>query len=629
MALISISDVSIAFGGHRLLDGVGFQLETGDRACLVGRNGEGKSTLLRLLNGELEPDEGSIVYAQGVTTAYLPQHVPPDIRGTVRTIVSSGMPPEKAHLDTGPQHIDRVLSLVKLDGSATFESLSGGLKRRTLLARALAGDPDVLLLDEPTNHLDIDSIEWLEGFLRRYAGTLLFVTHDRMFLRRLATRIVDLDRGQLNHWACDYDTFLRRKQDLLDDEAVQNRRFDRKLSKEEIWICQGIKARRTRNEGRVRALEEMRRTRADRREIVGTAKLQLQEAEQSGRLVIRANNVTFAYDADPVVKDLTATIMRGDKVGIIGPNGCGKTTLLRLLLGPHAATDEEKAAVRSKDVLDHRKFTFELTDNRPLGLQPRSGTVKRGTRIEVAYFDQHRHELDEQASVFENVGRGCESVNVNGRPRNVYGYLQEFLFTPDRARTPVLALSGGERNRLLLARLFAQPANLLVMDEPTNDLDAETLALLEERLVEYSGTLLLVSHDREFLNNVVTSTLVFEDAGAVREYVGGYDDWLRQRPRTAHRTAPPKRTAQPHRRTPKPRRLTYKENKELLALPAKIEALETEQEQLHALLADPATYRETGTEVAGAVERTKELEQALHEVYARWEELEAIKASDQ
>jgi len=627
MALISISNVSIAFGGHPLLDGVDFQLQAGDRACLVGRNGEGKSTLLRLLNGEVDPDEGNIVYAQGATTAYLPQHVPADIHGPVRGIVSTGIPPRTAHLEenAGGQLVDRALSLCKLDGDATFDSLSGGLKRRTLLARAIVGNPDVLLLDEPTNHLDIGSIEWLEGFLKRYPGTLLFVTHDRMFLRRLATRIVDLDRGQLNHWSCDYDTFLRRKQALLDDEAVQNRRFDEKLSKEEVWIRQGIKARRTRNEGRVRALEEMRRSRAERRNTVGTARLRLQEAEQSGRLVIKAKGVTFGYDDTPVVKDLTTTIMRGDKVGIIGPNGCGKTTLLRVLLGPHAATEQEKAASRAKDVLDHRTFTFELTDKRPVGLQPQNGTIRHGTRIEVAYFDQHRHKLDAQASVFDNVGRGRESIVINGRSRSVYGYLQEFLFTPDRAKTPVFALSGGERNRLLLAKLFALPSNVLVMDEPTNDLDAETLALLEERLVEYSGTLLLVSHDREFLNNVVTSTLVFEELGVVSEYVGGYDDWLRQRPQPERADPEPERKTRERRRPPQPRRLTYRENKELLALPVRIEALETESEKLHAFLADPATYRDAPEEVTAAVERVKALEQELHDAYARWEELEAVR----
>ena len=626
MAIISVSTISIAFGGQPLLEGVDFQLESRDRACLVGRNGEGKSTLLRLLNREIEPDEGSIVFGEGITTAYLPQHVPPDIHGTVCGIVAAGVPEKMARdeANAGPRQVERVLSLVKLDGNATFESLSGGLKRRTLLARALVANPDVLLLDEPTNHLDIDAIEWLEGFLKRYAGTLLFVTHDRMFLRRLATRIVDLDRGKLVHWPCDYDTFLRRKQDILDDETVQNRRFDRKLSKEEIWIRQGIKARRTRNEGRVRALEEMRGMRQARRTVVGTAKIQLQEAERSGQVVIKAHHVTFGYHGNPVVKDLTTTIMRGDKVGFIGPNGCGKTTLLRLLLGPHAATKEEKAAGKSRDVLDHRTFTFELTDTRTLGLQPQSGTIKHGTRIEVAYFDQHRHTLDEHASVFANVGRGSESVVINGHPRNVYGYLQDFLFAPDRARTPVSALSGGERNRLLLAKLFTQPANLLVMDEPTNDLDAETLALLEEKLVEYSGTLLLVSHDREFLNNVVTSTVVFEGAGMFREYVGGYDDWLRQRPRPIP-SEPATRRASTRPRPPQPRRLTYKENRELLGLPAKIEALDAEQEKLHAFLADPSTYREAGPEIAGAVERVKEVEETLKGIYARWEALEAIK----
>ena len=621
MALISLKNVSIRFGGQHVLDNIEFMLEAKDRACLVGRNGEGKSTLLRLMNGDLEPDSGSIVYAKDVKVAYLPQHMPQNLTGTIREIVVGGLSGRPAPGGgSAPDLVQRVLSLVKLEGGSTFDSLSGGLKRRALLAKALVANPDVLLLDEPTNHLDIESIEWLEGFLRRYPGTLLFVTHDRMFLRRLAQRIVDLDRGGLSDWRCDYDTFLGRKDDQLQDEAARNLRFDKKLTKEEVWIRQGIKARRTRDEGRVRALKEMRNKREARRTALGIAKLQLQEAGVSGKLVVKAQNVVFAYNGDPVINELTTTIIRGDKVGIIGPNGCGKTTLLRLLLGPHAATDD--TANQRPERLDHRTFTFELSNQHEAGLQPQTGTIRRGTRLEVAYFDQHRHELDEQATVFDNVANGSDTVVINGQQRNLFGYLQDFLFTPDRTKTPIHVLSGGERNRLLLAKLFAQPANLLVMDEPTNDLDAETLALLEERLVEYSGTLLLVSHDREFLNNVVTSTLVFEEPARVHEYVGGYDDWLRQRPSKSVPTDTRKVTSGAATRT---RRLTYAENRELGRLPEEIEKLETEQAELHRMLADAKTYQQPGREIAETINRMKGLEQALLEAYERWEALEAIK----
>jgi len=621
MALISLKNVSIRFGSQPVLDGIDFILEPKDKACLVGRNGEGKSTLLRIINGDVKPDSGSIVYAQGIKVAYLPQDVPHDLTGVVRDIVAKGVEEDGPgpYNESTPDNINRVLSFLKLDEKSKFETLSGGLKRRALLARALVSNPDVLLLDEPTNHLDINSIEWLEGFLKRYVGTLLFVTHDRMFLRRLANRIVDLDRGQLNDWRCDYDTFLRRKDDLLQDEAVRNQKLDKKLSKEEVWIRQGIKARRTRDEGRVRELKDLRRQRERRRSALGAANLQLQEAGTSGQLVIKAQNAVFAYDGEPVIKDLTTTIMRGDKVGVIGPNGCGKTTLLRLLLGPYAAVEE---TTNQPEKLDHRIFTFELTDRRQAGLQPQSGTIRRGTRLEMAYFDQHRHELDERATVFDNIAGGSDTVVINGQPRNLFGYLQDFLFSPDRARTPIHVLSGGERNRLLLARLFSQPANLIVMDEPTNDLDADTLMLLEERLVEFSGTLLLVSHDREFLNNVVTSTLAFDEPACVREYVGGYDDWLRQRPSKGVQVEEKREKRATAARS---RRLTYAENRELGRLPDDIEKLETEQAELHTTLADPKTYQQAGPEIGEAIKRMKEVEKALEKAYQRWEILESIK----
>ena len=619
MVIASLTNVSISFGADPVLDGVELLVRDGDRACLVGRNGEGKSTLLRLLSGELTPDEGAVTLPAGSRVAYLPQNVPHELRGPVRDIVTRSVAAVvgPAATSAGPPAIERALSLVKLCGDERFEALSGGLKRRALLAAALACTPDLLLLDEPTNHLDIDSIEWLEGFLKRGKQTFLFVTHDRMFLRRLATRIIDLDRGRLNGWTCDYDTFLRRKGELLNDEAAQNARLDKKLSREEVWIRQGIKARRTRDEGRVRALMELRHLRAARRTIAGPANLRLQEAGASGNVVVKAKGVTFAYGSAPVVRDVTTTILRGDRVGIIGPNGCGKTTLLRLLLGPHAKGADEATPER----IDHRFSAVEATDKRSRGLQPQAGTIKRGTRLEVAYFDQHRAVLDRDASVFDNIAGGADTICIDGRSRNVYGYLQEFMFAPDRARSPVSTLSGGERNRLLLAKLFSRPANLLVMDEPTNDLDTETLDLLEERLVAFNGTLLLVSHDREFLNNVVTSTLVFEGDGRVAEYVGGYDDWVRQRrsPPTAARPVPPRRAR------PRVRKLTYREGMELAELPQRIERVETEQAELQAVVSAPAFYRRSREEITGSFERLTALDADLAQAYVRWEELEAIK----
>ncbi len=628
MALLDLHDVSVAFGGPVLLDGISLQLEVGDRLCLMGRNGSGKSTLLKLLGGEIMPDGGDISRQQGLKAAMVSQDIPRGLAGTVFDLVAGGMGNaagllaeyhqvghllatdggeanlkrlehlQKALEDEGGwnlhQEVERVLGRLSLDPDARFESLSGGTKRRVLLARALVANPDILLLDEPTNHLDIDTIIWLEEFLVKNVKTFLFVTHDRSFARRLANRVAELDRGKLYAFSCSYDAFTERREALLEAEITRQALFDKKLAQEEVWVRQGIKARRTRNEGRVRALKKLRTERRERRERLGPAKMQLQDAERSGRLVVEAEAASFAYDGRPVIKNLTTTIIRGDRVGIIGPNGSGKTTLLRLLLGE---------------------------------LQPLQGEVRPGSRREVIYFDQLREQLDLDRTVLENVGEGNDTLTINGKPRHIIGYLQDFLFTPERARTPVRILSGGERNRLLLAKLFTRPSNVLVMDEPTNDLDAETLELLEELLMEYSGTLLLVSHDREFLNNVVTSTLVLTGDGEVREYVGGYDDWLRQSAADASSATPavPAVAAKPRKQAERPRKLTFKEERELETLPELIGKLEEEQAALHLRLADPDFYRTAGGEVAKLNGRLAELATELEEAYRRWEELEAIR----
>jgi ATP-binding cassette subfamily F protein uup len=604
MALISVTDLTIGFRGPPLLDGVSCQIEPAQRIALLGRNGAGKTTLLRILSGQVAPDHGQVTLAPGARIALLPQDVPRDMAGAVREIVATGLGDALHDHDTAwraEQQLDRILSDMQLDGSARFETLSSGMKRRVLLARALVSAPEVLLLDEPTNHLDLDAITWLEEFLTRLSTTLVFVTHDRMFLRKLATRILEIDRGRLFDWSCDYDTFLVRKEDLLAAEEKQNALFDKKLAEEETWIRTGIKARRTRNEGRVRALEKMRRDRADRRGSGGTVRLAIQEAERSGRLVAELEDVLFSYGDRPIVRGFSTLILRGDKVGVFGPNGAGKTTLLRLLLGK---------------------------------LQPNSGTARLGTNLQVAYFDQLREQLREDASVQENVGDGYDNVTVDGKPRHVLGYLQEFLFSPDRARTKVEFLSGGECNRVLLAKLFAKPANVIVMDEPTNDLDAETLELLEDRLVQFQGTLLVVSHDRAFLNNVVTSSIVFEEGG-VKEYVGGYDDWLRQRRQVEHGktqagsddSSSPKGVATSAKKTTGgKRRLTYKEREELRKLPATIERLESDVATLHAEMAQPEFYKQSGEHIAQRQAHLKDLEAELSATYARWQELEQCAA---
>ena len=603
MALISMRDVSVSFGGAALLDHANLQIEHGERVCLLGRNGVGKSTLMRLLYGELTPDEGEITRQQGLRLGLLPQEVPQGLTGSVSDIVAGGLDDSNITLLASDdnaewsrhQQVAKTVSRLNLDPDAQFVTLSAGLKRRVMLARGLVRDPDVLLLDEPTNHLDVEAIDWLEAFLLRCGGTLLLVTHDRMFLQKLATRIVELDRGNLIDWSCDYAHFQKRKQALIEAEAEQWVQFDKKLAREEAWIRQGVKARRTRNEGRVRVLERMRETRRARRELTGSVRMHAQEANRSGKLVIEAEAVSYSYPGEaPVIRGLSTLIMSGDKVGIIGPNGSGKTTLLRLLLGE---------------------------------LMPQEGRLSHGVRLEVAYFDQLRAQLDEDKSVLENVGEGNDVIVYNGKPRHIFGYLQDFLFSAERARSPVSILSGGERNRLLLARLFTKPSNVLVMDEPTNDLDMETLELLEELLVDYPGTLLLVSHDRTFLNNVVTSTLVLESEGRVGEYVGGYDDWLRQRqPAAASGTG--KAVTKAAKRRPRPERhlaLSYMEHRELEALPPHIETLEAEQADLYTSLSDPSFYRRPGPEIAGARARLDSLERELDEAYQRWETLEALR----
>jgi len=603
-----------------LLENVSLDIQKGQRICFLGRNGAGKSTFMKIIAGEIAPDSGEIITAPGVRVAYLPQDVPPGMTGSVFEIVAAGagaLGEKLAELrrliahggDAGriddlhhelDRHdgwkiqtaVERVLDRVRLNGELMFDALSGGMRRRVFLARALARQPHLLLLDEPTNHLDIESIAWLESFLLGEKITTLFVTHDRRLLRRLATRIIELDRGRLLDWSCDYETFLVRKQAVLDAEETQWARFDKKLSQEEVWIRRGIKARRTRNEGRVRALIKMRNERRKRRERSGTVSMTISTAQRSGDRALEAENVRFAYANAPIIVDLTITVMRGDRIGIIGPNGCGKTTLLNLLLGK---------------------------------VQPQQGTIRFGANLSPVYFDQLRAALSPEKTVWENVAAGGgDTVYVNGAAKHVITYLQDFLFTPDRAKCPVRQLSGGERNRLMLARMFTQPANLLVFDEPTNDLDAETLELLEEILFNYAGAVLVVSHDREFLNNVVTSTLVFEGNGVVKEYVGGYDDWQRMKasaePEKTPTAAVPKKQAAPREERQIVKKLSFKEARELESLPSRIEELERQLEELNARLADQAYFSKPGF-VTSSKERIVRIESELSAAYDTWEEL--------
>ena len=608
-----------------LLDGVDLAIDTGERVCLVGRNGSGKSTLLKVLEGRIAPDEGDIETQQGLKIASLDQHLPDGFNGSVFNCVAEGLgelgaliqrfhqlsaqlanqPDDKLlaqmentqhELETRggwslEQRVETAISRLSLDADAEVLSLSGGVQRRVLLARALVAEPDLLLLDEPTNHLDIASIEWLEEFLLSFRGTLLFITHDRSFLSALATRIIDLDRGVLTDWPGNYATYLRRKQEWLDNEASQQALFDKKLAEEERWIRQGIKARRTRNEGRVRALEKMREQRRQRRQLTGKAKLHSQQLETSGKLVAEAVDIGYSIGGRTLINDFSTTILRGDKIGLIGPNGVGKTTLLRLLLGE---------------------------------LQPDTGNIRLGTNLEVAYFDQRRDQLDMQQSVIDNLSDGRQFIEIKGQQRHVISYLQDFLFTPDRCHTPASALSGGERNRLLLAKLFSKPANLLVMDEPTNDLDIDTLDLLEELLTDYQGTVLLVSHDRTFLDRVVTSSLVFEGEGCINEYVGGYSDWLRQRNVENHspQSTVSRPVPQPREKPAQSVKLSYKDQRELDQLPQRIEQLETDIDALHQNMANPDFYRQDGTQISEQKEQLALLEKELEKAYSRWEVLE-------
>lgn len=612
MPLVTLDNLTIAFRGPPLLDEVSTVIEPGQKIGLLGRNGAGKSTLMRIVAGEQAPDSGVCTLAEGTHVARLEQEVPVEVAGagggtgggTVDAVIRSGWRSTDEHDDWKlDKEVERLVAATRLDPAAKFADLSAGLKRRALLARAVVSKPDLLLLDEPTNHLDLAAIEWLESFLAGWPAALLFVTHDRAFLRRVATRILEIDRGRLFDWSCDYDAFLVRKEQMLAAEEKQNALFDKRLAEEEKWIRQGIKARRTRNEGRVRALKALRVERGERRELEGKAKLAIQEADRSGALVARAKGVSFQYPGaeTPVFTDLTTTLMRGDKVGVIGPNGAGKTTLLRTLLGE---------------------------------LSPTAGEVRLGTNLQIAYFDQLRGQLDDASTAEQTVADGYDTVKIGGGTRHVVGYLRDFLFTPDRARTPIKSLSGGERNRLLLAKLFAKPANVVVLDEPTNDLDAETLELLEDRLIDYDGTLLIVSHDREFLNNVVTSTLVFEPTAggalAVKEYVGGFDDWVRQRDAARPEPTPVKPAEKKAAPSPAPsdaapakKKLSYKEQRELNSLPATIERLESELETLHAKMADPAFYQSDPKTIAAAQAETTGLQAQLDAAYARWEELEA------
>jgi ATP-binding cassette subfamily F protein uup len=631
MPLVTLDRVSVAYGHLPLLDGGSLQVEPGERVCIVGRNGTGKSTLLNVLAGTQPPDAGRVWTQPDLRIGHLAQDPPflderpvfdvvADGLGDLASLVTQyhraavavaesataeglerlGTLQHELELRNGwtlEQQVETVLDRLGLPAEASAATLSGGWRRRVLLARALAGQPGLLLLDEPTNHLDIEAMTWLEAFLASYAGTVVFVTHDRVFLQNVATRIVELDRGQLSSWPGDYATFLRRKEEWLAAEAVRHEKFDKKLAEEEAWLRQGIKARRTRNEGRVRALMALRAQRAARRTQAGAVRLQVDSAERSGQMVFEAEHLSKAFGDTTVVRDLSLRVVRGDRIGLIGPNGSGKTTLLRLLLGDVA---------------------------------PDAGEVRHGANLQVAYYDQLREQLDPDRSVVDTIGDGRDTVTINGREQHVHGYLRDFLFPPERAQSPVRALSGGERNRLLLARLFTRPANVLVLDEPTNDLDIETLELLESLLAEWTGTLLLVSHDRAFIDNVVTSTLAFEGGGRVREYVGGYEDWLRQRPSPAAvaeaelqiRLEPAGEPKGSPLRT-SPRKASYREQQELLALPGRIERLETEQQRLQAAVASPDFYKEPAGTIEATLARVQTIEQELLDAMARWDELDS------
>ncbi|MEY2821647.1 MAG: hypothetical protein RL105_1219 [Verrucomicrobiota bacterium] len=595
MALLSLLDVYVGFGGPPVLDRLNLQIEAGERVCLLGRNGAGKTTLMRVAAGETPPDSGTVTVPDGVRLARLTQEIPESLPGTVREIVAGGLsdadPAEDWEKDI---RVDDLVSRLGLPEDRAFDDLSGGLKRRCLLARALACDPGLLLLDEPTNHMDLDSILWMEEFLLERRTPLLFVTHDRAFLRRMANRILELDRGKLTSWSCDYDTYLVRKEELFEAEERQRAAFEKKLSQEEAWSRRSPGARRTKSNARMEALKRLREQRAGMRTATGSAKMEISEAERSGVRVVEAEKIAFAYPGgEPVIRDFSLNLSRGDKIGLIGPNGAGKTTLVRMLLGQ---------------------------------LTPTAGSIKFGTKLEVVYFDQMRGQIDDSRTVAENVAGDSDTVEVQGRSRHVISYLQDFLFEPSRARSKAKVLSGGERNRLLLARLFTKPANVLVLDEPTNDLDAETLDVLEDILVDYSGTLIIVSHDRDFLDNVVTSTLVFEGNGVVTEHVGGYSDWRAEVARlAAAKRSGGTKPAEPTVKGPAPAKLSNKERKELETLPARIEQLEAEQASLTAQLGDPELYKDGGAKAAELQRRLQAAEIEHSSALARWMELDARK----
>ena len=635
MSLIRLRNIHVGFGGPAILESISLSIDAGERLCLLGRNGTGKSTLLKVISGEVKADSGDQEFKQNLNIAVLDQEPRGDLKGSIFDVVAMGLGENAKYLQDYHhalhnftennndqtiteleraqdqvdihnawqlnQQVEEVLSRMKLDGDADYVALSGGMKRRVLLAKALVIKPDILLLDEPTNHLDLSAIQWLEDQLLSYKGALMFITHDRSFMRKLSTRIIELDRGVLTSYPGNYDTYLRRKAEALHAEEIENAHFDKKLAQEEVWIRQGIKARRTRNEGRVRALEKMRVERSQRRNKVGNVSMSAASANRSGKLVSEAENVSFEYEDKPLITGLTTTILRGDKIGIIGPNGAGKTTLLRLLLGD---------------------------------LKPTTGTITNGTKLEVAYFDQFRAQLDDSASVIDNLSQGREFVEINGSRKHVIGYLQDFLFAPERARSPVSMLSGGERNRLLLAKLFSKPSNVLVLDEPTNDLDIETLELLEELVMEYKGTVLVVSHDREFVNNVVSSTLVFEGDAQVNEYVGGYDDWLKYSASVAKQSLADKLDKQSASKATveksnkisadqsKAKKLSYKDQRELDALPGQIETFEEEVESLQQLMSASDFYKRDKEDVKKIQQQLLESQENLTHCYTRWEELE-------
>ncbi|HCE4838327.1 TPA: ABC transporter ATP-binding protein [Vibrio parahaemolyticus] len=635
MALLTIHNAQLAFGDHPLLDRAEFALQENERVCLVGRNGAGKSTLMKVLAGDILLDDGKIQITQDVVVSRLEQDPPRNQEGTVYEYVSGGLaeigeqlkiyhdlldlvaqdPSEKninrlaktqEQLDHSnawrfDDRVKNVLSALKLSPDTLLRDLSGGWQRKAALARALVCDPDVLLLDEPTNHLDVTTIEWLENFLKDFKGSIIFISHDRAFIKSMATRIVDLDRGQLSSFPGDYDNYLLEKEEMLRVEEMQNAEFDKKLAQEEVWIRQGIKARRTRNEGRVRALKKLREERRDRREVQGKVNLNIDDASRSGKIVFEAENVSFAYDGKQIVDNFSFNIMRGDRIALIGPNGCGKSTVLKLLLGQ---------------------------------LEAQSGRLHCGTKLEVAYFDQYREILDPEKTVIDNLADGKQEVMVGGRQRHALSYLQDFLFAPKRARTPVKALSGGEKNRLLLARILLKPNNLLILDEPTNDLDIETLELLEEMLANYQGTLLLVSHDREFVDNTVTTSWIFEGDGVIEVFVGGYHDAKQQRDQalavrfSTEKPAKKEKVVEETPKTTQPKnnskKLSYKLQRELEALPAKLEQLESDIETLQEQVNDPEFFAKPVEQTQPVLEQLAALEQELEIAFERWEELEAM-----